>query len=66
VVNEGDDLVRELNSCMADAKAYYTIGFDPPNTDHPDEYHALEVKVDKSNMKTRTNVGYYSELLAKP
>jgi VWFA-related protein len=66
VVNEGDDLVRELNSCMADAKAYYTIGFDPPHVDHPDEYHALEVKVDKSNMKTRTNVGYYSELLAKP
>jgi VWFA-related protein len=65
VVNEGDDLVRELNGCMADAKAYYTIGFDPPNT-HADEYRALEVKVDKPSVKARTNAGYYSEPLPKP
>jgi VWFA-related protein len=66
VVNEGDDLVRDLNGCMADARTYYTIGFDPPNIDHPNEYHALEVKVDKPSMKARTNTGYYSEPLAKP
>jgi VWFA-related protein len=66
VMNEGDDLVRELNSCMADAKAYYTIGFDPPHVDHPNEYHALEVKVDKPSVKARTNAGYYSEPLPKP
>jgi VWFA-related protein len=66
VVNEGDDLVRDLNSCMADAKAYYTIGFDPLNADHPNEYHALEVKVDKPSVKARTNTGYYSEPLPKP
>jgi hypothetical protein len=65
VVNEGDDLVRELNGCMADTKAYYTIGFDPPNT-HPDEYHALEVKVNKPSVRARTNAGYYSEPLPKP
>ena len=66
VVNEGDDLVRDLNGCMADARTYYTIGFDLPNIDHPNEYHALEVKVDKPSMKARTNTGYYSEPLAKP
>jgi VWFA-related protein len=66
VVNEGDDLVGELNGCMADAKAYYTIGFDPPVTKHTDEYHELEVKVDKPSMKARTNTGYYSEPLPKP
>jgi VWFA-related protein len=66
VMNRGDDLVRELNRCIAEAAAYYTLSFDPPNADRTDEYHELEVKVDKSNMKTRTNVGYYSELLAKP
>jgi hypothetical protein len=59
VVNDGDDLVRELNGCMADAKAYYTVGFDPPDTGHPDEYHVLEVKVDQPNVKARTNAGYY-------
>jgi hypothetical protein len=60
VENLSDDLVRELNSCIAEAKAYYTLGFDPAGTEHMDEYHELQVKVDKPNMKARTNAGYYS------
>jgi VWFA-related protein len=66
VMNRGDDLVRQINRCIADAKAYYTLRFDPPNAEHTDEYHALEVKVNQPNTKARTNTGYYSEPLAKP
>jgi VWFA-related protein len=61
VENRSDDLVRELNSCIAEAKAYYTLSFDPPGAERTDEYHELQVKVDKPNMKARTNAGYYSE-----
>jgi hypothetical protein len=51
---------------VAEAKAYYTLGFDPPSAEHTDEYHELEVKVDKPQMKARTNSGYYAEPLPKP
>jgi VWFA-related protein len=66
VLDRAEDLVDQLNSCVAEAKSYYTIGFDPPSAEHVDEYHDLELKVDKPNVKVRTNAGYYSEPLAKP
>jgi hypothetical protein len=66
VDNQGDDLVRQLNGCITDAAAYYTLSFDPPGAEHTDEYHEVEVKVAQPHMKTRTNAGYYSEPLAKP
>ena len=66
VLERAEDLVDQLNSCVAEAKFYYTIGFDPPSADHVDEYHELELKVDKPQVTARTNAGYYSEPLAKP
>jgi VWFA-related protein len=66
VMSRGDDLVRELNRCIAEAAAYYTLSFDPPNADHTDEYHDLRVTIDKAGMTARTNAGYYSEPLPKP
>lgn len=66
VLDRAEDLVDQLNSCVAEAKSYYTIGFDPPSADHVDEYHDLELKVDKPQVKARTNAGYYSEPSAKP
>lgn len=66
VLDMAEDLVNKLNSCVAEAKSYYTIGFDPPGADHVDEYHGLELKVDKPQMKARTITGYYAEPLPKP
>jgi len=66
VLNTADDLVRQLNRCVAEAKAYYTLGFDRLATEHTDEYHGLEVKVDKPGLKARTNAGYYAEPAFRP
>jgi VWFA-related protein len=66
VFESSGDLIALLNGCVAEAKAYYTLGFDPPGAEHTDEYHDLEVKVDRPNVKARTNTGYYSEPVAKP
>jgi VWFA-related protein len=66
VLNTADDLVRQLNRCVAEAKAYYTLGFDPSTTERIDEYHGLEVKVDKPGVKVRTNAGYYAEPAFRP
>jgi VWFA-related protein len=66
VLNTPGDLVSQLNRCVAEAKAYYTLGFDPLKADHTDEYHELEVKVDRPGMKVRTNAGYYAEPAFQP
>jgi VWFA-related protein len=66
VLNTPGDLVSLLNRCVAEAKAYYTLGFDPSKVDHTDEYHELEVKISKPGVKVRTNAGYYGEPAFRP
>ncbi len=61
VLPPSNDLAAEIGKCMQDAGAYYTIGFDPPQADGPDEYHALKVKVDKPGLTARTDTGYYNQ-----
>jgi VWFA-related protein len=60
-LNSGNDIRREIAECLEDAKAFYTLSFESPPADHPDEYHDLEVKVDKAGLKARTRTGYYAE-----
>ena len=55
------DLSEEIARCIAEAKFYYTLGFDPVNAKHVDEYHELAVRVDRPGLKVRTVTGYYGE-----
>jgi VWFA-related protein len=55
------DLGDQIASCIAEAKSYYTLTFDPGNAKHVDEYHELAVRVDKPQLKARTSTGYYAE-----
>lgn len=64
VLNSGNDLVKEITSCLEDTKAFYTLSFDSPPADHPNELHDLEVKIDKPGLKARTRTGYYAERYA--
>jgi VWFA-related protein len=66
VYNATGDLAALINDCVAEAKTYYTLGFDPASAEHTDEYHELGVEVDKPGLKARTNAGYYAEPLPKP
>lgn len=61
VLNSSNDLEKLFASCVLDAKAYYTLSFDAPPADRPNEYHGLEVKVDKPGLKVRTRTGYYAQ-----
>ncbi len=60
------DLAALINNCVAEAKIYYVLGFDPASAEHTDEYHELGVEIDKPGLKARTNAGYYTEPLANP
>jgi VWFA-related protein len=56
-----NDVSSLLEKCMADAKAYYELSFVPPPADHRDEYHSLQVQVNKPGLTARTRQGYYAQ-----
>lgn len=54
-----NDLSGGLNKCLSDATSFYTLSFDPGRADHPNEYHRVEIKVDKPGLKARARDSYY-------
>ncbi len=60
-LNSSNDVSSLIATCLADSKAYYSISFESPPADHPDEYHALAIKVDKPGLTARTRAGYYAQ-----
>ncbi|MGA9861084.1 MAG: VWA domain-containing protein [Terriglobales bacterium] len=61
VLNASNDLTTAIANCTADANAYYVLSFDSLPADQADEYHALQVTVDKPGMTARTRTGYYDQ-----
>jgi VWFA-related protein len=61
VLNSTNDIASAIAACLVDAKAFYTLSFDSPPADHPNEFHSLQVKVDKHGLSARTRMGYYAQ-----
>ena len=61
VLNSSNDIAALISSCLVDAKAYYILAFEAADADHPDEYHNLQVKIDKPGLTARTRTGYYAQ-----
>jgi VWFA-related protein len=61
VLNASNDIADSIASCLVDAKASYTLSFDAPVADHPNEYHNLQVKIGKPGLTARTRTGYYAQ-----
>ena len=61
VLNSSNDIAGEIAKCVADANAYYVITFDSLSGDGPNEYHALDLKVDKPGLTVYTRAGYYAQ-----
>jgi VWFA-related protein len=59
VLNGSNDLTALLEQSAADGQAYYELSFDPPRADHPEEYHHIEVQVNRPGLTARTRQGYY-------
>ena len=55
-----NDLKAQIDRCVRDAGAFYTITFEPPPAEKQGEYHDLKVQVDKPKLTARTSTGYYS------
>ena len=59
--NASNDTVGRLQQCIDDTKSWYEITYTPPKADRPDEYHQIEVKVDKPGLTAHTRTGYYDQ-----
>jgi hypothetical protein len=54
-------LTAQINRCIQDAQAFYTLSFDPPPAAHANEYHDLKVTVGQTKLNARTSTGYYNQ-----
>ncbi len=63
VLDFNNDLTALLQQCMSDIAPYYEISFDPAPAERPNEYHHLEVKIDKPGLTASTRQSYYAQPL---
>ncbi len=61
VLYASNDVTGEIASSVADANAFYVITFDGLPGDGPNEYHSLDIKLDKPGLTARTRSGYYAQ-----
>jgi VWFA-related protein len=64
VLNSSNDVEGEIAACVADASAFYVLSFDSSDRlpgGAEDEYHSINVKIDKPGLIARTRTGYYGE-----
>lgn len=61
VLINGNDIASEIQSCVDDANAFYVLSFDRAGSERPDQYHSLEVKINKPGRTARTTTGYYAQ-----
>jgi VWFA-related protein len=58
----GRDILGSLKIAVRDASEGYDLTFTLAPGDRVNEYHALEVRLDKPNIKVRTTSGYYARV----
>ena len=61
VLNSSNDVSALLQEAFKDADAWYELSFDPAAAERPNEYHQIEVRVDKPGLIARTRSGYYAQ-----
>jgi len=61
VLKSTNDLIAAIGECAMDGHAFYVLSFEGARADHANEYHALEVTVDKPAITARTRRGYYAQ-----
>jgi VWFA-related protein len=66
ILGPDNDIAGQIDTCIADANAFYMLSFNPPPAEHVDEYHDLRVTVSQPGLTVRTNTGYYNQPPAGP
>jgi len=61
VLNSSNDVTALLQQAFADTDNWYEISFEAAAAEHPDEYHQIQIQVDKPGLIARTRQGYYAQ-----
>jgi VWFA-related protein len=61
VLYGANDMGKMIDQCLADSQAFYEVTFNAPHATRANEYHAIQVQVNKPGLKARTRTGYYSQ-----
>jgi len=65
-LNSNNAIADLIDRCFADADAFYTLTVAIAPSDQPNEYHAVEVKVETPGLTARTRGGYYTQPQGAP
>lgn len=60
-LNSSNDIAAQIDRCVDDADAYYTLVIDKAPAEKPNEFHSIEVKVGTPGLVARTQYGYYAQ-----
>jgi hypothetical protein len=55
------DVAGNLRKCLADTESWYEITLDAAIAERPNEYHHIQVTLDKPGLTARTRDGYYAQ-----
>jgi VWFA-related protein len=61
VFGPDNDMTAQINRCVQDTQAFYSLSFDPPHAAQANEYHDLKVVFAKPGLTARTSTGYYNQ-----
>jgi VWFA-related protein len=61
VMVTGRSVTGEINDALHDAGSYYEISYDAPPAGGPDQYHAINVRVNQPGATVQTLTGYYAD-----
>jgi VWFA-related protein len=60
VLVSNSDITGQIQRAVADADAFYTLTVQTPPTE-PNQFHAIDVKVEQPGLTVRTRNGYYGQ-----
>jgi len=66
ILGPDNNLAEQINACIAEANAFYSISFNPPHAEHADEYHDLKIQASQPGVTARTTSGYYNQPQSAP
>jgi VWFA-related protein len=61
VLYGSNNIAKMIDQCLADAQAFYEVTINEPRATHANEYHAIQVQVNKPGLKARTRTGFYAQ-----
>jgi hypothetical protein len=61
VLYGSNNIGKMIDQCLSDAQVFYEVTYSAAHARQGNEFHAVQVTVDKPGLKSRTRYGYYAQ-----